>query len=190
MSVASAHHPYVGDLFNRIRTPQTLSTHRSNSLAGHSWYVSHGRSPAIKGIFAIIALVEFTLDPFLSPNLTPCSFRVYSKVFVPLSVITVDRVLRRLNGTIVTVVYDSPCHSAEHGFDHIEELRPRGQWGGFYNRISFDQSFIIPPFNVLEELFGNVPRRCVPRKIDGLTVAILGPQQIHHLDHLLGVLLV
>jgi hypothetical protein len=71
---------------------------------------SHGRSPVIKGIFAIITLVKFTLDPFLSPNLTPCSFRVYSKVFVPLSVITVDRVLRRFNGTIVAVVYDSPCH--------------------------------------------------------------------------------
>ena len=32
----------------------------------------------------------------------------------------------------------SPWHSTEHGFDHIEELCPRGQWGGFYNRISFD----------------------------------------------------
>jgi hypothetical protein len=67
-------------------------------------------------------------------------------------------------------MYDSPRHSAEHGFDHIEELGTGGQWGGLYNRISFGQSFIIPPFNVLEEILGNVPRRCVPRQIDDLTI--------------------
>jgi hypothetical protein len=101
--------------------------------------------------------VKFTLDVSLSPNLTACSFWVYSKMLVPLSVVTVDRVLRCFNGMIIAVMYDSPGHSAEHGFDHIEELGTGGQWGGLYNRISFGQSFIIPPFNVLEEILGNVP---------------------------------
>src|SRR5467141_322662 len=166
--------------FGRL-APATLGTSQS---------VTHDRSPIIDGIFAIITLVKFTLDPFLSPNLTPCSFGVYSKVLVPLSVVTVDRVLRCFNGMIIAVMYDSPRHSAEHGFDYIEELGTGRQWGGLYNRISFGESFIIPPFNVLEEIPGNTPRRCVPRQIDGLTVAILGQQQIRHLDHLLSVLLV
>jgi hypothetical protein len=40
-------------------------------------------------------------------------------------------------------MYDSPRHSAEHGFDHVEELGTGGQRGGLYNRISFRQSFLL-----------------------------------------------
>jgi hypothetical protein len=72
------------NFFGRL-APATLGT--SHSL-------THDRSPIIEGIFAIITLVKFTLDAFLSPNLTACSFGVYSKMLVPLSVVTVDRVLR------------------------------------------------------------------------------------------------
>src|SRR6266481_8704662 len=102
----------------------------SAATLGTSQSVTHDRSPIIEGIFAIITLVKFTLDPFLSPNLTPCSFGVYSKVLVPLSVVTVDRVLRCFNGMIIAVMYDSPRHSAEHGFNYIEELGTGGQGGG------------------------------------------------------------
>ena len=83
------------NFFGRL-APATLA-------ASHS--VTHDRSPIVEGIFAIITLVKFTLDPFLSPNLTPCSFGVYSKVLVPLSIVTVDRVLRCFNGMIIAVVY-------------------------------------------------------------------------------------
>jgi hypothetical protein len=63
-----------------------------------------GPSPTIKGIFAIITLVKFTLDPLLSPNLVPCSLSVCLKVFVSFSVIAVDRVLRRFDGIVVAIV--------------------------------------------------------------------------------------
>jgi hypothetical protein len=62
------------------------------------------RSPTIKGIFAIITLVKFTLDPLLSPNLVPCSLRVCLKVFVSFSVIAVDRVLCRFNRIVIAIV--------------------------------------------------------------------------------------
>jgi hypothetical protein len=57
---------------------------------GTSQSVTHDRSPIIEGIFAIITLVKFTLDSFLSPNLTACSFGVYSNVLIPLSLLTVE----------------------------------------------------------------------------------------------------
>ena len=83
-----------------------------------------GHSPTIKGIFAIITLVKFTFDLLLSPDLVPCSFRVCAKVFVPFSVIAVDRVLCRSNGTVIAIVYDPSSHSAENRLDNVEELGP------------------------------------------------------------------
>jgi hypothetical protein len=65
-------------------------------------------SPTIERIFAIIALVKFTQDPLSTPNLASCSFWVYPKVLVPLSVVPIDRALRRFNGTIIAIVYDTP----------------------------------------------------------------------------------
>jgi hypothetical protein len=40
----------------------------------------------------------------IDDNLVPCSFRVCPKVFIPFSVIAVDRVLCRFNGTVIAIV--------------------------------------------------------------------------------------
>jgi hypothetical protein len=105
-------------------------------------------SPTIERIFAIIALVKFTQDPLSTPNLASCSFWVYPKVLVPLSVVPIDRALRRFNGTIIAIVYDTPSHSAEDRFDNVEKLRPCGQWCSFHHRISFSERLLIFPFDM------------------------------------------
>src|SRR5215469_17920582 len=121
-----------------------------------------GHSPTIKRILAIIALAKFTLDPLLSPDLVPCSLRVCLKVFVPFSVIAVDSVPCRLNGTVITIVYDRPSHSAENRFDDVEELSPYRKWGSLYNGISFGQRNAISLFNLYCQISGNVPGSSIP----------------------------
>ena len=102
----------------------------------------------------------------------------------------VDSTLRRIERLVIAIVDDRWRHSAEYRLDDVEELGPGGQRSGLYNRIPTGCWFFIPLFDFSEELLGDVPRVCISGQIDGLAVAILGAQQIHHLDHLLGVLLV
>ena len=71
----------------------------------------------------------------------------------------------------------------------LRNWAPAGSGAVFTIGYLQDGWFFIPLFDFSEELLGDVPRGCISGQIDGLAVAILGAQQIHHLDHLLGIFL-
>ncbi len=90
---------------------------------------------AVEGIFAVVALSEFALNPLRSPDLSARSLGMFLKVLISCCEMLVDGLLRGFERKIIAVVNDRSCHSAEDGFDDVEELRPGRQRDRLYNRV-------------------------------------------------------
>src|SRR5713101_5992833 len=90
-----------------------------------------------------VTLAKSTLHSLLPPDFASCSFRVCSKVFVPLGVVTVNRLLRGPDGTVIAIVNDRAGHSTKDRFDHVKELGPRWQGCSLHDWESFSRRLTI-----------------------------------------------
>src|SRR5271155_95642 len=70
------------------------------------------------------------------PRLLSGSSGMLPEVRVPFFKISIDRCLRVIECLVVTVMDDRASHSAEDGFNHVEELSTRRQWNGLDDRSS------------------------------------------------------
>jgi hypothetical protein len=145
---------------------------------------------AVEGIFAVAALAEFARNPFRSPDLSARSFGMFPKGVISRCEMSIDGLLRGFERSVIAVVNDGSCHSAEHRFDDVEELRSGRQRGSLHNRETVGWPLVISFLDLCKELLGDMPRGRVPGQIDGLAVAILSAQEVHHFDHFERVLLV
>jgi hypothetical protein len=83
----------------------------------------HSRLSSVERILAIVGLAEFDPDSLSAPDLSACSFGLFSEVLVSTRKIVIDRVLRRIDGGVIAIVNDRSWHAAEHRFDDVEKLR-------------------------------------------------------------------
>jgi hypothetical protein len=82
---------------------------------------------SIRWVLAVLSLLEFAWDSLFPPNGIPGSLRIQREMRVPLAKVSVDCILRGVEGGIVAVVYDRSGHSAKYRLDHVEELRTCGK---------------------------------------------------------------
>src|SRR5258708_6809604 len=121
-------------------------------------------------ILAIVAIREVWRHALVAPDALAGAPGVILELLVAISKVTINRGARGVDRRVIAIVDYSSRHTTEHRLDDVEELGARREW----RRLDAGQIpclggrvMLLDP---LLQLLGDVPRRCIPRKIKHPTI--------------------